>query len=211
MGPSVSAVHQIFILLLRMCSVMQSATASAVKGVSCDAECHCKAGHVDKSKLGKKSYSAMDSGAASPVSGSEAGWGPENKESKHKVRLAKLFHRRPKSDGASHHASSVADSQATESSRHEVGHHTIPASDTGSEAGWAPESKENKHKARLAKLFHRRPKSHGASPDASSMADSLATESSRYEVGFPCLQHIAVTLSSPRTADPVALVRLTQG
>ena len=207
MGPFVSAVHQIFILLLRMCSVMQSAVASAVKGVSCHTECHCKAGHVDKSKLGKKSYSAMDSGAASPVSGSEAGWGPENKESKHKARLAKLFHRRPKSDGAS----SVADSQATESPRHEVGHHPIPASDTGSEAGWAPESKENKHKARLAKLFHRRPKSHGASPDASSVADSLATESSRYEVGLPCLQHIAVTLSSSGTADPVAFPRLTQG
>lgn len=207
MGPSISAVHQIFILLLRMCSVMQSTTASAVKGVSCHAECHCKAGHVDKSKLGKKSYSAMDSGADSPVSGSEAGWGPENKESKHKARLAKLFHRRPKSDGASHHASSVADSQATESSRHEAGHHTIPASDTGSEAGWAPESKENKHKARLAKLFHRRPKSHGASPDAS----SVATESSRYEVGFPRLQRIAVTLSNSRTADSVAFAHLTQG
>ena len=153
----------------------------------------------------------MASGAASPVSGSEAGWGPENKESKHKARLAKLFHRRPKSHGSSHDASSVADSQATESSRYEVGHHTIPVSDTGSEAGWAPESKENKHKARLAKLFHKHPKSHGASPDASSMADSLAAESSRYEVGFPCLQDIAVTLSNSKTAEPVPFACVTQG
>ena len=113
------------------------------------AECHCKAGHVDKSKLGRKSYSAMDSGEASPLSGSEAGWGPENKESK--------------------------------------------------------------HKARLAKLFHRRPKSHGSSHDASSVADSQATESSRYEVGFPCLQHIAVTLSNSKTAEPVPFACVTQG
>jgi hypothetical protein len=145
---------------------------------------------VDRSKLGRKSYGTMESGGASPLFGSEAGWGPEHKEGKHRGRLAKLFHRRPKSDDAS----SVADSQTTEFSQFEVGHHSSRASGTDSEAGWAPESQKKQYKGGLAKLFHRCPKSHGASPDASSMADSLAMESSRYEVSFPCLQRLAIIL-----------------
>ncbi len=60
---------------------------------------------------------------------------------------------------------------------------SAPASpNSGSEASWAMEPKEKKHKSRFAKLFHRKPKNHAASSDATSVASSQASESSRYQV-----------------------------
>ena len=60
---------------------------------------------------------------------------------------------------------------------------SAPASpNSGSDASWAMEPKEKKHKSRFAKLFQRKPKSHAASSDAASVASSLASESSRYQV-----------------------------
>ena len=84
------------------------------------AECHCKAGHVDKSKLSSKRHKDADSAPESPNSGSEASWAMEPKENKHKSRFAKLFHRKPKTHAASSDAPSVASSQASESSRYQV-------------------------------------------------------------------------------------------
>ena len=97
-------------------SVLQGSCSSAPS----HAECHCKAGHVDKSKLSSKRYSSKESAPESPNSSSEASWALEPKEKKHKSRFANLFHRKPKNHAASSDATSVASSLASESSRYQV-------------------------------------------------------------------------------------------
>ena len=98
--------------------------------LSC-AEGHCKAGHVGKSKSKSKKFSKLDSDPSSPASGSEASFALEpKKENKHKSRLARLFKRHPKGDGASPDANSAASLLPSQSPHHEVVTDLKPAMQT---------------------------------------------------------------------------------
>lgn len=112
--------------VLDMSHLQRAVSQGLCSSPTSNAECHCKAGHVDKSKLSSKRHKDMDSAPDSPNSGSEASWAMEPKENKHKSRFAKLFHRKPKNHAAGSNATSVASSQASESSRYQVRNQSWP-------------------------------------------------------------------------------------
>ena len=120
--PSHSHLSRHLLLVDAQHKLFQARSARRLLKACVDAECHCKAGHVDKSKVSSKRHSdtMMDSAPDSPNSGSDASWAMEPKEKKHKFRFARLFQRKPKSHAAGSDAASVASSLASESSRFQV-------------------------------------------------------------------------------------------